>query len=142
MDTPETMEEWTEATQEHQAFAMKVMTEAYRRDPRMISTAVHLMIDAWPAGWMKAIMDFERRPKKAYFATREAMAPLLVSLRTDRFFYYAGEEIAIETYICNDTDRAEQNVRHGRCLIGNRNGDVEKEQQADRDRRKCRSFDR
>ena len=111
IDTPETMEEWTAATQEHQAFAMKVMTEAYRRDPRMISTAVHLMIDAWPAGWMKAIMDFERRPKKAYFATRDAMAPLLVSLRTDRFFYYAGEEIGIETYICNDTDRVEQDAR-------------------------------
>ncbi len=108
IDTPETMQKWSEATQEHQAFAMKSMTEAYRRDPRMISTAIHLMIDAWPAGWMKAIMDFERRPKKAYFASREAMAPLLVSLRTDRFFYYAGEQISIESYVCNDTNYASE----------------------------------
>jgi hypothetical protein len=127
MDTPETMEQWSESTQKHQAFAMKVMTEAYRRDPRMISTVVHLLIDAWPAGWMKAIMDFQRRPKQAYFATREAMAPLLLSLRSDRFFYYAGENVGIEAYVCNDTNQpategsrvvfelydGEQMIRHG-----------------------------
>lgn len=105
MDTPETMEQWCEATQKHQAFAMKTMTEAYRRDPRMISTAIHLFIDAWPAGWMKAIMDFERRPKAAYFASREAMAPLLLSLRSDRYFYYAGETVSVEAYVCNDTNQ-------------------------------------
>ena len=104
IDTPETMEQWTEQTQAHQAFAMKSMTEAYRRDPRMISTAIHLMIDAWPAGWLKAIMDLERRPKAAYFASRDALAPLLVSLRSDRFTYYAGEAVSIEAYVCNDTN--------------------------------------
>lgn len=106
IDTPDTMEQWSEATQEHQAFAMKVMTEAYRRDPRVISSAIHLFIDAWPAGWMKAIMDFERRPKPAYFASREALAPLLLSLRSDRFFYYAGEDVHIEAHLCNDTLQA------------------------------------
>lgn len=104
MDTPDTMEEWVEASQEHQAFAMKVMTEAYRRDSRMVSTALHLFIDAWPAGWLKTIMDFKRNPKKAYFASRDALAPLLVSLRSDRFTYYVGEQVSIETYICNDTN--------------------------------------
>ncbi len=109
MDTPETMEEWTEATQAHQAFAMKSMTEAYRRDSRMVSTAIHLFIDAWPAGWMKAIMDFKRTPKAAYFASRDALEPLLLSLRSDRFTYYAGEMVSIESYICNDTNKRSQN---------------------------------
>lgn len=104
MDTPDGMEAWSCATQAHQAFAMKMMTEAYRRDPRMISSAVHLFIDAWPAGWMKAIMDFRRKPKPAYFAVRDAFSPLLISLRSDRFFYYSGEDVRIETYICNDTN--------------------------------------
>ena len=108
MDTPEGMEAWSSATQAHQAFAMKMMTEAYRRDPRMISNAIHLFIDAWPAGWMKAIMDFRRKPKPAYFASRDALAPLLISLRSDRFFYYCGENISIETYICNDTNKKSQ----------------------------------
>ena len=104
MDTQDTMEEWVEATQEHQAFAMKVMTEAYRRDPRMVSTALHLFIDAWPSGWLKAIMDFQRNPKKAFFTSRDALAPLLISIRSDRFTYYAGEQVSIETYVCNDTN--------------------------------------
>lgn len=103
-ETPDTMEEWVEATQEHQAFAMKVMTEAYRRDPRMVSTALHLFIDAWPSGWLKTIMDFKRNPKKAFFTSRDALAPLLISIRSDRFTYYAREQVSIETFVCNDTN--------------------------------------
>ncbi len=101
-ETPDSMEEWVEASQKHQAFAMRWMTEAYRRDPRMISTALHLFIDAWPSGWLKCIMDCQRTPKAAYFASRDALAPLLISIRSDRFTYYAGEKVSIETFICND----------------------------------------
>lgn len=103
-DTPTTIDEWVEETQKHQAFATKMMTECFRRRPDMISTAIHLFIDAWPAGWMKSIMDCERRPKPAYFACREAFAPVLITLRADRFTYYEKENISIETYISNDLD--------------------------------------
>lgn len=102
-DTQETMEEWVEKSHEFQAFATRIMTEAFRRDDRMISNAIHLFIDAWPSGWMKTIMDCRRNPKKAYFAYREALEPMMVSLRTDRYSYFAGETISIESYICNDT---------------------------------------
>ncbi len=102
MDTQDTLEDWLEATQEHQAFAMKTMTEAYRRDPRVVSNAIHLFIDAWPAGWLKSIMDCKRIPKKAYFASRDALAPLLLSLRSDRFTVYSGETVSIEAHACND----------------------------------------
>ena len=103
-DTPTTIDEWVEATQAHQYFATKVMTESFRRDPRMVSFAIHLFIDAWPSGWMKTIMDCERNPKPAYFAYRKALSPILVNLRSDRFTYYAGETVSIETHICNDTN--------------------------------------
>jgi hypothetical protein len=46
----------------------------------MVSFAIHLFIDAWPAGWMKTIMDFRRQPKPAYFAYRDALAPLAAQL--------------------------------------------------------------
>lgn len=68
----------------------------------MVSFAVHLFIDAWPAGWMKTIMDVDRQPKKAYFAYRDALQPLSVSLRTDRFQWSPGEEATVESWICND----------------------------------------
>ena len=48
---------WVAASQAHQAWATRLMTEAFRRDSRMNSFAIHLFVDAFPAGWMKAIMD-------------------------------------------------------------------------------------
>lgn len=107
-DTPESMEEWIEKSQKHQAFATKIMTEAFRRDEKMISHAIHLFIDAWPSGWMKTIMDCKRNPKPAFFAYRDALEPLMLSLRTDRFTYTAGERVSVEAYICNDTQSAEE----------------------------------
>ena len=104
-DTPEGIDEWVEKSQKHQEFAVKNMTEIFRRDPRMVSNAIHLFIDAWPSGWMKAIMDCERNPKPAYFAYKNALEPLLISMRSDRFTYFEGEKISIETYISNDFDK-------------------------------------
>ena len=102
-DTQDTMEDWVRESQEHQRFATKLMTEAFRRNDNMISNAIHLFIDAWPSGWMKTIMDCRRNPKPAYFAYRDALSPVLVSMRSDRFTYFSGETISVESYVCNDT---------------------------------------
>ncbi|OGO80993.1 MAG: hypothetical protein A2Y21_00580 [Clostridiales bacterium GWC2_40_7] len=110
-DTPDTLEEWVEKSQEYQAWATKIMTEAFRRDSRMNTFAIHLFIDAFPSGWMKAIMDTERKPKKACFAYREALTPLMVNLRTDRFKYFSGEDVKLEAWICNDKNEIPGNTR-------------------------------
>lgn len=102
-DKQDSIEDWVSASQEHQGFSTKLMAEAFRRNNLMITFAIHLFIDAWPSGWMKTIMDCERNPKKAYFEYRNALEPLTLSLRTDRFTYYEGEKIDIEAFICNDT---------------------------------------
>ncbi len=102
-DTQETLEEWVAESRKYQALATKMQTEAFRRDKKMASIAIHLFIDAWPAGWMKTIVDCERNPKPAFFAYRDALTPLMVNLRTDRFTYFAGEEAACELFVCNDT---------------------------------------
>ena len=99
----QTPEAWIEASQNHQAWVARLMTEAFRRDARMNTFAIHLFIDAWPAGWMKAIMDVHRTPKKAYFAYRDALTPLMASLRTDRWAYFAAESVEMEAWICSDT---------------------------------------
>ena len=100
--TQDKLSEWIAYSQQHQAWATRWVAEAFRRDKDMVSFAIHLFIDAWPAGWMKAIMDVERKPKKAFYAYRDALAPLMVSLRTDRFHFFAGEEIKVENWLCND----------------------------------------
>ncbi|MEN9883069.1 MAG: hypothetical protein RLZZ420_286 [Bacteroidota bacterium] len=100
--TPQGIETWIRESQEYQRWAVKFVTEALRRDSRNVSSAVHLFIDAWPAGWMKAIMDVDRQPKPAYFAYQNALAPLMVSLRTDRYYWTAGEVGQVEAWVCND----------------------------------------
>lgn len=97
-----TMEDWVRVSQDYQAYAVKSQTEFFRRDRLNVSFAVHLFIDAWPAGWMKTIMDCERTPKKAYFAYRNALKPVIISLNTKKFTYYCGETVEIESFLCND----------------------------------------
>jgi hypothetical protein len=109
-ETPNTLEDWVQASQKHQAWATRFMTEAFRRDWRMTTFAIHLFIDAFPSGWMKTIMDVERRPKPAYFAYRDALTPLMVSLRCDRYKVFSGDEINLEAWICNDLNHAPENA--------------------------------
>ena len=102
-DTQETLEDWVRESHKHQAFGTKVQTEAFRRDPNMVTFALHLFIDAWPSGWMKTVVDCERNPKPAFFAYRDALTPLMINIRNDRKTYFAGEETRTELFICNDT---------------------------------------
>ena len=104
------IEDWAEKSREYQAFVAKTMTEFFRRDRLCISFAIHLFIDAFPAGWMKAIMDCERKPKPAYFAYRNALKPVLLSLRGDRLSAFVGEKVKVDAYICNDSARSTSGV--------------------------------
>ncbi|GAB3655896.1 hypothetical protein GCM10028791_27350 [Echinicola sediminis] len=110
-NTQNNVKDWIAASQDHQAWAVKMATESFRRDPRMVSFAVHLFIDAWPAGWMKTIMDVDRKPKKAYFAYRDALTPLLVSLRSDQSRFYEGDTIDMEAWISNDLNTIPKGTR-------------------------------
>ena len=103
--TPQTREEWIEASQRHQDWITRLMTESFRRLPGMNTFAIHLFIDAWPAGWMKTIMDVNRIPKKAWFTFRDVLSQVAVSLRTDRYSGFAGESLPVEVWISNDLDQ-------------------------------------
>ena len=98
-----TLREWIAASQAHQARATTLMTDAFRlRSDRIVSTALHLLIDAWPAGWMKALVDHRRTPKPGYFAMQASLAPVRVHLRSDRWAFYGGTEAATEMWLLND----------------------------------------
>ena len=110
-ETAHSVGDWIAASQAHQAWGVRLMTEAFRRDNRNNSFAVHLFIDAFPSGWMKTIMDCERRPKLAFHAYREACAPLMISLRSDRDRFFSGENIPVEIWVCNDTHEVPEGAR-------------------------------
>lgn len=101
-DRQDSMEAWVKESQEYQAFATKIMTNAMRRCNHNVSFAIHLFIDAWPAGWMKTIMDCRRSPKQAYFTYRDCLSYVKADLRCDRFAWYGGETLRVESRICND----------------------------------------
>ncbi|AFH63244.2 LacZ protein [Paenibacillus mucilaginosus K02] len=99
----ETVGEWIEASQKHQALAARLMTDAWRRRAdRVVSTAIHLLIDAWPSGWMKALVGVDRVPKPAFFTYKDSLEPSRVSLRCDRWKAYEGETLEIEAWLLND----------------------------------------
>lgn len=110
-ETPRTMEEWVEASQLYQAQVMNLMTRAYRRNPQMVSYAYHLFIDAYPDGWMKAMVDVDRTPKKAFWEYRNACNPIMMDLRYDRFKVFDDETINVECRICNDPDEILQDAK-------------------------------
>ena len=110
MDSFDTMEDWVSASQAHQAWVVRLMTRAFRRDRRMVSFALHLLIDAFPAGWMKAVVDCERNPKPAYFEYRDALRTLLVDVRADRQGWFGGETFTAEVWICHDAHRVPKDL--------------------------------
>ncbi len=97
-------QDWIFESQKHQANATATMTDAFRRRADLIShTAIHLLIDAWPAGWMKTLLDVDRQPKPAYFAYADSLVPFRVNLRCDRNAWYEGETVMVEAWLLNDT---------------------------------------
>ena len=102
-ESPRGLAAWVEASQRHQAWAVLTVADAMRRQDRLVSCAVHLLIDNFPSGMMFALVDVERQPKPAFFALREAFAPLALSWRSDRTGYYAGEPLAAELWLADDT---------------------------------------
>lgn len=104
-----TAREWIEASRDWQREAIKNYVHILRlRSDYIESTAVHLLIDAWPCGWTKALVDVDRIPKPAYYALKEANIPVRVSLRRDKFTVYEEDSLITELYVFNDTSQKKQ----------------------------------
>lgn len=100
------LSDWVRESQIHQANATRLMTDALRRRGDVVNhTAIHLLIDAWPAGWMKTLLDCEREPKRAYFAYRDSLVPLRVNLYTGYSCVYEDQQIDVEGWLLNDTGK-------------------------------------
>ncbi len=99
-----TMEEWIRESQCFQAKATTMMTDAFRRRADVIGhTAIHLLIDAWPSGWMKTLVDCEREPKRAYFAYQDSLVPVRMNFYCPRAYVYGGEKVPVEVWLLNDS---------------------------------------
>ncbi len=111
-ETPKSIEEWVEDSQEYQAFATKIKTSSFRRSDYMNTFAIHLFIDAFPSGWMKAIVDCDRNPKKAYYTYMDCLSPVFCNIRTDQFKFFDNKEIVLDTYVCNETSQVVDSIKY------------------------------
>lgn len=99
-----TIEDWVVASQKHQALATKMMTDAFRRRADFIEhTAIHLLIDAWPAGWMKTLVDCDRTPKLAYFAYQDSLCPVRLNPYTSRTNVHSSQKVPVQMWLLNDS---------------------------------------
>ncbi len=100
---PNTAREWIDKSREWQRVAIKNYVHFLRRRVDYIeSTAVHLLIDAWPCGWTKTLIDVDRIPKPAFYAFKEANVKVRVSLRRDKYTVYQGGNLETEIFALND----------------------------------------
>lgn len=97
--------DWIKFSQNHQSKSVSLMTLALRRrSDYIVQTALHLLIDAYPSGWMKTVVGVDRVPKPAYFEFKKALKPLKLNFRSDRWSCYTEDFIDVESWILNDTN--------------------------------------
>ncbi len=96
------VQDWVKGSRQFQYWAIRLATEALRRNNYLNSFSVHLLIDAWPAGWLKSLMDADRQAKPGYFAYLNALRPIAVNLRPDAFYGFSGDRCNIAVFVCND----------------------------------------
>lgn len=111
-DGGDTYNTWLEATWKYMDWANKEIIYALRRRcDRVISTAYHLLIDAFPTNWMKCVVDYKRRPKKGYYSLRDAQSDLAVNIRCDRRHVFENNKCIFEYYVLNDLSENANGLR-------------------------------
>lgn len=77
---PQSSEEWIDFTQLIQAEGLRFGIERFReRKPHCSGALLWQLNDCWP-GFTWSIIDFDGRPKAAYYTVRRAFAPVLVTV--------------------------------------------------------------
>ena len=121
--------DWIKESREWQRIATKKYVHALRRRVDYVqSSAVHLLIDAWPSGWTKTLVDVERIPKPAYYALKEANIPVRLSIRKDKCVVYDDDCVITEFFALNDSAVEKQaTVRASVYYDGKLQGSYKKE---------------
>jgi beta-mannosidase len=102
-DYPATLKELVERTQDYQVQFYKEHTESMRRKKYQNVNGIMQFhfVNTWPAiDW--AVIDYYRRPKKAYYAVKEAFAPLQLSFAGHVEQVDDTLRVTMEAWVVND----------------------------------------
>ena len=107
------IEEFVANSEEYQARLLKLATESYRmaKFTKMAGLFQFMFVDCWPAiTW--SVIDYDREPKKGYWALARAFQPVLPCIVRERERVVAGLKLLKEIWVVNDLPRP-----HPDCLI-------------------------
>lgn len=106
-------EDFAAASQKYQYDLVKYCTEHFRRIKYTpLGGIYHFMFtEPWPSiTW--AVIDNKGEPKLGYYALKETMAPILVSIEWKKNEYESGGNVSLPVWIINDNAENYQN-----CLL-------------------------
>ncbi|MCQ3035765.1 MAG: hypothetical protein MJ248_06110, partial [Bacilli bacterium] len=113
--------DWIRVSRQYQREAIVKYVYNLRRRIDMVQyRAVHLLIDAWPMGWTKTLIDVDRIPKPAYYAFADANIPFRVNAKANRYTYYANEPIKVELFALNDLAKPQKGKVYVSFYEGNK----------------------
>jgi beta-mannosidase len=97
------LDQYIEDTQAYQARFVKYHTEFYRRHKFRPCNGAHVFCfnDCWPAiTW--SVVEYDRTPKRAYYALKQGMAPLQMLLDCEERPFAMGEAVELPLCVVND----------------------------------------
>lgn len=96
------LDSYIEATQQMQAFVLKTAIERWRRLKfRKSGLGVWQFNEPWPCvSW--SIIDYFGRPKKAYFALKNSMAPVMIAIYHPIRPWRRGNKVPFDVVVVND----------------------------------------
>lgn len=83
-----------------------VFEEARRQKPRCSMALNWCYNEPWPTAANNSLINWPARPKPAYRAVAASCRPVLASARVQKFSWAAGEQLAAELFVLNDSPAA------------------------------------
>ncbi len=80
--------------------------EARRQQPRAAMALNWCFNEPWPAAANMSLINYPCVPKQAYQAVARSLRPVLASARFARFVWVAGETLAFDLFLLNDSPRS------------------------------------
>jgi beta-mannosidase len=96
------LDSYIEATQTMQAFVLKTAIERWRRLKfRKAGFGVWQLNEPWPSvSW--SVIDYFGKPKKAFYALKNSMAPIMVAIYHPIHEWRKGDKVPFDVAVVND----------------------------------------
>jgi len=116
------LEDYIECSQLLQGEGLKYIFEEARRQKPLCSMAMNWCFnEPWITAAGLSVISYPAVPKKSYYSVKDALRPVLPSLKPFAFNYTAGDEFKAELWLLNDSyEEVETSIEVYLEVAGNR----------------------